>query len=573
MKRFSVIILVIGMLLFGTLPVAAHANLVRSIPAAGSTLATAPAAITLEFSEDLDPGFSRVRLFDSANTPINAGPGTIDAQSPHVLRLALGKLANGTYTAIWRSRSAADGHVTEGNVPFGVGVPVSAAALIPPPGTPEPATLPPPAGSSAIRWLNLLAAVLTLGALPFALLVWRPAFRAANAEQRPDLDQRTGRALRTIIVVGGALLLLASTLFLIDQAATAAGVSLTQAAVGAPVLQLLGSRTGRLWHVRVGLTLAIMVLALRLPAPGAGAAWPWWLGIALGAALLLTFSLNGHGAAEAEGAALAVALDWLHIAATTAWIGGLLPLACVLLGARRGKNQTLPLAHLIPRFSLLAGLCVATLTLSGLYSYFVHVGSLQLLLDTTYGRALASKIGLFGLLVVLGAWNLLVLSPGLPKANTKLAHSFTRTVLVELSLGALVLLAVGAMTSVAPSKAAWSEQQRLGVVQHAAISGVDMRLQVAPAQIGDNEIAVDVRDTRPGTQDQPTKVLLRFAMLGMEMTPIQAETESADAQRYVARGSYLSMGGRWHIEAILRRAGFEDVRHTFEIDIVKSAQP
>jgi hypothetical protein len=31
------------------------------------------------------------------------------------------------------------------------------------------------------------------------------------------------------------------------------------------------------------------------------------------------------------------------------------------------------------------------------------------------------------------------------------------------------------------------------------------------------------------------------------------------------------MGGRWHVEVVLRRAGFDDVRHTFEIDIVRSA--
>ena len=31
------------------------------------------------------------------------------------------------------------------------------------------------------------------------------------------------------------------------------------------------------------------------------------------------------------------------------------------------------------------------------------------------------------------------------------------------------------------------------------------------------------------------------------------------------------MGGRWHIEVVLRRAGFDDVQHTFEVDIVRGA--
>jgi hypothetical protein len=31
------------------------------------------------------------------------------------------------------------------------------------------------------------------------------------------------------------------------------------------------------------------------------------------------------------------------------------------------------------------------------------------------------------------------------------------------------------------------------------------------------------------------------------------------------------MGGRWNVEVVLRRAGFDDVRHTFQVDIVRSA--
>ena len=96
-------------------------------------------------------------------------------------------------------------------------------------------------------------------------------------------------------------------------------------------------------------------------------------------------------------------------------------------------------------------------------------------------------------------------------------------------------------------------------------------LRVAPAQIGDNEFAVDVTDRRPDAAGRPAKVLLRFDMLGMQMQPLQIETQTSDTQRYTARGSYTSMGGRWRIEVVLRRAGFQDVRHTFEMDILRAA--
>jgi hypothetical protein len=60
-------------------------------------------------------------------------------------------------------------------------------------------------------------------------------------------------------------------------------------------------------------------------------------------------------------------------------------------------------------------------------------------------------------------------------------------------------------------------------------------------------------------------------MLGMEMGELQTEATPAGNERYTARGSFTSMGGRWNVEVVLRRAGFDDVRHTFQVDIVRGA--
>ncbi len=341
-------------------PARAHANLLRSDPPAGCR-ATVRAArdCVLEFTEDLDPSFSRVQLLDSKGQIIDAGPGVIDAAQPLVMRLALGDLPNDSYTALWRVRAAVDGHVTEGSLPFGVGVAASTASLIPALGTPDPATETPPPLDSAARWLNFLCLAVAFGGLPFALLVWRPAIRAAlrGGLDVAAADATMTLALRRVLLVGGALFLLANGLFLLTQAAAAAGVPLGQA-LGAPAAQLLGTRSGQLILARAGFTLLVMAIAWRLPQAGRGPAWPWWAALLLGAGAILAISLNGHGAAEPQGAALAVALDWLHIAAMVAWLGGLVPLLIAVRAARRAPEQALPLAILIPRFSRLAMPCV-----------------------------------------------------------------------------------------------------------------------------------------------------------------------------------------------------------------------
>ena len=78
-------------------------------------------------------------------------------------------------------------------------------------------------------------------------------------------------------------------------------------------------------------------------------------------------------------------------------------------------------------------------------------------------------------------------------------------------------------------------------------------------------------DARPGAAAAPTRVLLRFDMLGMAMSKLETATQPAGVERYATRGSFTSMGGRWHIEVVVWRAGFDDVRHTFEVDIVRGA--
>jgi hypothetical protein len=174
-------------------------------------------------------------------------------------------------------------------------------------------------------------------------------------------------------------------------------------------------------------------------------------------------------------------------------------------------------------------------------------------------------------LLLLGGLNLFILWGRLRGAGDLLARAFGRRVRWELIAGGMLLLAVAAMTSVAPSTTAWQAHEQLGIAQSATVGPVDFTLRIAPAQIGDNEFAVDVVDRRPGAAAAPTRVLLRFDMLGMQMGALQTEAQPAGAERYTARGSFTSMGGRWNVEVVLRRAGFDDVRHTFEVDIVRGA--
>jgi methionine-rich copper-binding protein CopC len=295
-KRFIPVLYGLVLALLIARPVEAHANLVKSDPPAGALLQVVPKEVVLEFSEELDPTFSRVQLYNSKNQVVNPGPGVIDPATPTMMRLALGDLPKDSYTALWRSRSAADGHITEGSVHFGIGVAATTTSLIPAPDAPDPATKAPPPLDAATRWFNLLILAVAFGGLPFALLVWRPAVRRAvrAGAAVTAADTAMTRAIRRSILIGSGLFVLTNALFLVTQAADAAGVPLVQA-LGAPAIALLGGRSGQLILARLILTALIAILAWRLPPAGQGAVWRWWVALILLGAIVLTFSLSAHG--------------------------------------------------------------------------------------------------------------------------------------------------------------------------------------------------------------------------------------------------------------------------------------
>ena len=104
-------------LLLAALPALAHAMLERASPAVGSTIKSAPAEITLRFTEKLEPTFSTVAVTGRGGERVDAGDPHVDPGDPMVLRVSLKPLAPGRYKVAWRVVSV-DTHVTQGDFRF-----------------------------------------------------------------------------------------------------------------------------------------------------------------------------------------------------------------------------------------------------------------------------------------------------------------------------------------------------------------------------------------------------------------------------------------------------------------------
>jgi methionine-rich copper-binding protein CopC len=98
----------------------AHAFLDHAIPAVGSSVPASPAAVTLWFTQDLEPAFSDVTVTNEAGQRVDLGNPQIPQGSPAELRVGLKPLPPGTYTVSWHVVSV-DTHPTEGTFTFAVG--------------------------------------------------------------------------------------------------------------------------------------------------------------------------------------------------------------------------------------------------------------------------------------------------------------------------------------------------------------------------------------------------------------------------------------------------------------------
>jgi methionine-rich copper-binding protein CopC len=97
---------------------ARHLHLERSEPAANDTVASAPAAVRLWFSEQPELAVTTIRLSATAGGAVALAPLTRDtgATAPVVAPLRAHPAA-GTYNVWWRS-TARDGHVSTGQFQF-----------------------------------------------------------------------------------------------------------------------------------------------------------------------------------------------------------------------------------------------------------------------------------------------------------------------------------------------------------------------------------------------------------------------------------------------------------------------
>lgn len=98
----------------------AHAHIKTEIPAADSQVSTSPTELTLNFTEGVEPNFSKVQLSGPNSQPVKTGVFTLAAHNNTQVLIPLPTpLTGGKYVVSWHVVSV-DGHKTQGTYSFTV---------------------------------------------------------------------------------------------------------------------------------------------------------------------------------------------------------------------------------------------------------------------------------------------------------------------------------------------------------------------------------------------------------------------------------------------------------------------
>jgi methionine-rich copper-binding protein CopC len=96
----------------------AHAFLERASPAVGSEVFGSPPALSLTYSEAVEPLFSTIQVTDATGTRVEDGK-PVAGNGGRILTVKLRPLVPGVYAVAWRVTSV-DTHKTEGQFTFTV---------------------------------------------------------------------------------------------------------------------------------------------------------------------------------------------------------------------------------------------------------------------------------------------------------------------------------------------------------------------------------------------------------------------------------------------------------------------
>jgi putative copper export protein len=392
-----------------------------------------------------------------------------------------------------------------------------------------------------VEWVPLVGVMVLVGALALRVLASGPV---ARRSADPAVLARTDAALVRLAAVAAVVLVPASF------------AQLTYDDRGfdfAAAWSSLGAdAAGHLDAARLALAVLAALCLIPLAFVRAGAR---------ARSVLITIGLlAGLGELTARRLPSALPADWprtiantvlyvLHLWGAGVWIGGLVGLVVLALGAVPAGARRDFWPGTIRRFSTAAMISVGVLVLSGLWLYWVHVDGVQQLVTTLYGRTLLVKLIVVAALVLLGAANQFWLMPRIEAQRVAgddrgLGHTLVRhfrvTIAAEVLLGLAVLFVAPLLSGSARSQAFQAGPEVFAQTAHAGDATVVLTPSARQPGLLDYRVAVA---GGPAIH----RVSLSFASAELGVPAQRATAVATGDGTYRVSGFYTPVVGHWQV--------------------------
>jgi copper transport protein len=400
----------------------AHASLSAGVPSYGERVNVSPAQVRLHFDQGVK-AFPRSILVLRPDGSVVSGPAR-NGTDAHDVVASLPRLPTGGYTIRWYALSS-DGHTVSGVYTFGVRT--AAPPVLQAVGASGPTRV-----EDVVRWVYFLSLALLIGGMAFRLLILPGAV--------PPATER-----RSFIVLGiGVVLVL--------EIGIAAFLLRADDALQLPFTKLLyGDLSPIAKGTRFGLAFMAMTLGYAVVAALVFLAWLTdrirflWPALAIGLVFESGLSLSGHSAVDAGASWLSELADFVHLAAASIWVGGLVMLAAVVWPT---ANELRRSAFL--RFSRVATVCIAAILVAGVYLSVLRLPHVSDLWTQGYGQVLLVKLSLVAVALAWGAVHHFVARPALERGQDGMLQRLPRSLVGESLVGISILLLAAVLVNSKP---------------------------------------------------------------------------------------------------------------------------
>ena len=572
LPKGQVFLVIVFLLLAWPNTASAHADLLLSDPAAGGIYPVGYLSkVSLQFNEVLESSISSIEVYNSSMERMDVGDIQLDSTDDHILLVDVSELGLDTYTVVWSVVSKIDGHSTTGLFTFIIGpenedsftsaniASASSKAIMSP-------------WEAGIRWVLFSTAFVIFGAFLLSPIVLEPSLK--NKIEFKDLWPKVNQALDSLIFKALFLWLLAGFALLIWRSSVIGSKDLFDVLASGIPIQLLNTRFGIVWLLRQ--LLASWLLVLHWRSRNSHILFK----LTLAAGLLGSLSLTSHNAANALWPITSTIIDWLHLLANGAWIGGLLALTLTFYPALRTlpKDERMDVGvATMRRFSPLALGSVLVAAMTGVFSASLHILEPEDLVGTPYGWTLLIKVSLVVLVLIFGWANTLTLEPNwisrlFPNIRIadRLGGKLSKMIQLESLIGLLIFLVTALLTTMPtpPPQPIPKGQQLPSNSLLREINLPEDRLKVfftlAPNWTGWNRYLIVLQDDTRNPISNAERVRLRFYLPKSDTRTDWRNAFPAQDGLYVTSGQELILVGDWQIEIDIQRSGLADVRFTID---------